>query len=145
VYAEVDVRRPGALVDDDAFVALRFAGGQVAHLWMSTTAALPGPRLKISGLGGAYQQAELDVQEAALRDGGPVPTQPAGVLVEGDGPPRDVYPEPGAGGSFYEGVRDALVAGEPPPVDPADGVRAVALIEAARRSAASGTVVQVPE
>ena len=25
VYAEVDVRRPGAQVDDDAFVALRFA------------------------------------------------------------------------------------------------------------------------
>jgi scyllo-inositol 2-dehydrogenase (NADP+) len=35
VYAEVNVRRARALVDDDTFVALRFAGGQVAHLWAS--------------------------------------------------------------------------------------------------------------
>src|SRR5262249_26267197 len=35
IYAEVDMRRPDAAVDDDTFVALRFAGGQVAHLWMS--------------------------------------------------------------------------------------------------------------
>src|SRR5215472_16614287 len=35
VYAEVDKRRPGALVDDDSFVTLYFAGGVRAHLWMS--------------------------------------------------------------------------------------------------------------
>jgi scyllo-inositol 2-dehydrogenase (NADP+) len=143
VYAEVDVRRPGAQVDDDAFVALRFAEGRVAHLWMSATAALPGPRLKVSGLGGAYQQAELDVQEDALREGRRDPVQPPGVLVQGDAAPREVEPVPGAWGSFYEGVRDALVTNGDPPVDPVDGLRAVALIEAARRSAVSRSIVQL--
>ena len=146
VYAEVDARRPGAQVDDDAFVALRFAGGEVAHLWMSATAALPGPRMKVSGLGGAYAQGELDVQEDALRGGGGPSglRQPGGRLVSGDGSVRTLDPVPGAWERFYEGVRDALRDGAPPPVAPADGVRAVALIEAARESAASRTVVPLP-
>jgi predicted dehydrogenase len=144
LYAEVDVRRPGARVDDDAFVALRFAGGQVAHLWMSATAALPGPRLKVSGLGGAYQQNELDVQEEALREGRRDLVQPPGLLVEGDSPPRAVDPEPGEWSRFYAGVRDALVGGGDPPVDPVDGLRAVRLVEAAHRSASTGDVVLTP-
>ena len=52
VYAEVEKRRPGALVDDDTFVALRFASGVHAHLWMSVVTRLPGPRIRISGLRG---------------------------------------------------------------------------------------------
>lgn len=35
VYAEMSQRRPGARVDDDSFVALRFASGITAHLWMN--------------------------------------------------------------------------------------------------------------
>jgi predicted dehydrogenase len=110
---------------------------------MSATAARPGPRLKVSGLAGAYQQSELDVQEEALRDGRRDLVQPPGLLVEGESPPRELDPLPGAWERFYEGVRDALLGNGDPPVDPADGLRAVALVEAAHRSAASREIVQL--
>src|SRR5439155_3414038 len=69
VYAEVEKRRPGALVDDDTFVALRFASGVHAHLWMSVVTRLPGPRIRISGLRGTYEKWGVDPQEDALSTG----------------------------------------------------------------------------
>ena len=50
VYAEIERRRAGVQVDDDTFVALQFASGVRAHLWMSSVARIPGPRMRISGL-----------------------------------------------------------------------------------------------
>jgi scyllo-inositol 2-dehydrogenase (NADP+) len=153
VYAELDRRRPGAQVDDDVFVALRFAGGEVAHLWASLVVARGGPRLRLVGLGGTYEKHGLDGQEAALRAGQrPGPDwgaePPAGwgrLATAGDGPPRDepVATEPGAYPAFYAGLRDALVSGGPLPVPAADGVAVLAVIEAARRSAAEGRVVTI--
>jgi scyllo-inositol 2-dehydrogenase (NADP+) len=153
VYAEVDVRRPGAAVDDDAFVALRFDGGRVAHLWMSQTAPIAGPRVRISGLGGAYQHDDVDPQEdqlkAGLRPGdadwGGEPPERYGRLVTGGDEPREerVPTERGAWEHYYEGVRDALLSGGPPPVAAADGVRGVRLVEAARRSAEQRQVVRL--
>ena len=52
VYAESDMRRAGAAVDDDTFVALRFAEGQVAHLWASVIPRLPEPGLRVVGMRG---------------------------------------------------------------------------------------------
>ncbi len=69
VYAEVERRRPGAQVDDDAFVALRFAGGPIAHLWASQVAPRPGPRFRALGLEGAFESWGLDPQEDALQSG----------------------------------------------------------------------------
>src|SRR2546421_961149 len=69
VYAEVERRRPGALVDDDTFVALRFVNGVNAHLWMSAVTRISGPRLRISGLRGTYEKWGVDPQEEALRTG----------------------------------------------------------------------------
>lgn len=153
VYAEVDVRRPGAAVDDDAFVALRFDGGRAAHLWMSQTAPIAGPRVRISGLAGAYEHDAVDPQEdqlkAGLRPGnadwGSEPPAEHGRLVTGGAEPRDerVPTERGAWESYYAAVRGALHGDGPPPVDPADGVRAVRLVEAARESAEQGSVVEV--
>jgi predicted dehydrogenase len=153
VYAEVERRRPGVAVDDDAFVALRFPGGESAGLWMSQVAAIGGPRMRVSGLGGAYEQAGLDLQEDALRSGlrpgdpdwGAVPREQWGRLVTGGAEPADrrIEPRRGSWQSFYAGVRDALVNGAPPPVDPVDGLRVVELIEAAQRSAAERSVVRL--
>jgi hypothetical protein len=39
-------------------------------------------------------------------------------------------------------LREALVTGGPPPVDPRDAVTVLKIIEAAKQSAGSGTVVQ---
>ena len=153
LYAEVDARRPGAVVDDDAFVALRFAGGQVAHLWMSQTAPIAGPRVRISGLGGAYEHDAVDPQEdqlkAGLRPGdaewGAEAPERFGRVVTGGDPPRvaPVATERGAWQTYYERVRDAVRGDAPPPVDPADGVRAVKLVELAHAAARRRQAVQL--
>jgi scyllo-inositol 2-dehydrogenase (NADP+) len=152
VYAEVERRRPGALVDDDSFVALRFADGVRAHLWMSSVARIQGPRVRLSGLLGTYEKWGLDPQEpdlvAGMRPGDPQwgrePRDRWGRLsTEVNGLHFDTPLEtlPGAYEQFYILLRDALVADGPPPVDPASVVSALRVIEAAKRSAETGTVV----
>ena len=144
VYAEVGAVRPGAAVDDDAFIALTHASGVRSHLWMSAAAAQPGPRLRILGDQGAYTVQGLDPQEAALRAGerpGPGWGEPAedewgllGTTVEGHR-----YPSlPGDYPAFYAGVVAALRDGAPAPVDPRDSLAALEVLELARRSAAEG-------
>jgi scyllo-inositol 2-dehydrogenase (NADP+) len=149
VYAELERRRDGAAVDDDAFVALSHHSGVRSHLWMSAVAAQPGPRLRVLGSRGAYVKWGMDVQEEALRGGarpgagwGEEPEPRWGTL----GADEDVRPvptEPGDYPAFYRGVAAALREGAPPPVDPADAVAALEVIEAARRSAAEGRVEEL--
>jgi scyllo-inositol 2-dehydrogenase (NADP+) len=153
VYAEVERRRSGALVDDDVFIALRFRGGESAQLWASQVAAIAGPRMRLSGLRGAYEQPDLDPQEDMLRSGmrpgdpgwGVMPRERWGRLATADPEPGDrtVEPEAGRWEEFYAGVRKALLEGAPPPVDPRDGLRTVELIEEARRSADDRAVVRI--
>jgi predicted dehydrogenase len=50
--------------------------------------------------------------------------------------------EPGAWPAFYARVERWLREGGAPPVDPADAVSVLTVIEAARRSAASGGTVE---
>ena len=154
VYAEVDKRRPGALVDDDSFVALHFASGIRAHLWMSAVARIAGPRMRISGLRGTYERWGLDPQEDALRTGmrpgdpewGLEPREKWGRLSTEIG---DIHIDstvdmlPGAYERYYELLRDALISGGPPPVDPADAVATLRIIEAAQQSAQSNSIIQL--
>src|SRR5690606_9223468 len=94
VYAESDVRREGALADDDTVIALTHASGGRSplhvsasaarlaprvtlppasgvrpHLHVSATTAQPGPRFRVLGSKAGYVKHGLDPQEAALRDG----------------------------------------------------------------------------
>jgi scyllo-inositol 2-dehydrogenase (NADP+) len=154
VYAEVEVRRPGALVDDDTFVALEFANGVRAHLWMGVLTRIPGPRMRITGLRGMYEKWGLDPQEDALNAGkrpgdagwGQEPRELWGRLstdvdkLHFDGPVETL---PGAYETFYTLLHDALLSGGKPPVDPADAVITLRVIEAARESARKCTVVEV--
>ncbi|WP_420115403.1 Gfo/Idh/MocA family oxidoreductase [Micromonospora sp.] len=151
VYAEVDRRRPGAQVDDDAFVALTHVGGVRSHLWMSAVTAQLGPRLRVLGDRAGYTCHGLDGQEDALRHGGQ-PDAPGwgevtpdryGLLGAGDDL-RPVPTEPGRYQDFYAQVEAALRGDGPLPVDPRDAVRTVELIELAHRSAAERTVLTVP-
>jgi scyllo-inositol 2-dehydrogenase (NADP+) len=148
VYAELDRRSAGGEVDDDAFVALTHKSGVRSHLWMSTVAAQSGPRFRVLGSRVAFTKYGFDVQEKALRSGA-LPSQPgwgedsteawaqmgAGDIVTA------VPTKPGAYPQFYHGVLRALRDGAAPPVDPADAVAGLRIIEAARRSAAEGRVV----
>ncbi|MER6398169.1 Gfo/Idh/MocA family oxidoreductase [Kitasatospora sp. NPDC001603] len=151
VYAEVDVRRAGAAVDDDAFVALTHAGGVRSHLWMSALAGRPGPRLRVLGDRSAYTVEGMDPQEDALRAGqrpgpgwGEVPASGYGLLGTPDGAAG--YPSlPGDYPAFYAGGVRSLREGAPAPVDPRDAVAALTVLEAARRSAAEGRTVTLTE
>ncbi|MGK5739431.1 Gfo/Idh/MocA family oxidoreductase [Micromonospora sp. URMC 103] len=151
VYAEVDRRRAGAQVDDDAFVALTHTGGVRSHLWMSAVTPQLGPRLRVLGDRAGYTTYGLDPQEAALRDGGRPGTPGWGEVgpdrygrLGVDGDLRPVPTEPGRYESFYREVAVALRDGVPMPVDPRDAVDTVALIELAHRSSVEGAVLPVP-
>ena len=147
VGAEMDRRRAGAVVEDDVFVAMLHASGVRTHLHISAVAAQPGPRFRLLGTAGAYVKHGLDVQEEALRAGerpgpgwGEEPPERWGLLgVEPEA--RPVPTEPGDYRGFYAGVVASLRDGAPPPVDPAEAIAALDVIEAARQAAAERTVV----
>jgi predicted dehydrogenase len=148
VYAELDHRRAGAAIDDDAFVALTHASGVRSHLWMSKAAAQRGPRFRVLGDRAAFTKHGLDGQELAMAVGlrpdapgfGEEPPDHWGVLGEGDAAPR-VPSSPGGYLRFYEAVAAAVRDGAPLPVDATDAIAALDVIEAARSSAARGQVV----
>ena len=151
VYAELDRRRPGVEVDDDAFVALTHASGERSHLWMSAVAAQAGPRLRVLGSRAAYTKFGLDVQEEALRRR-VRPDQPGwgeessdrwGYVGAGDDL-RRVPTESGAYQRFYAGVVAALRDGSTPPVNPDEAIAGLELIEAARRLARESRAVALP-
>lgn len=150
VYAELDTRRPGAQVEDDVFLALRHAAGAHSHLWASALAGQLAPRFRLLGDAGAYVTWGLDPQEAALRAG-----RRPGSPGWGDRPP-DEWGKVGAGDAvrpyrtlsgewtrFYVGVVTALTTQAPMPVDPRDAVRVLTVLDAARRSASAGVVVDI--
>ena len=122
-------------------------------------ARIPGPRFRVAGLGGTFEVHGLDPQEAALREGAR-PGEPGWATAPAGSPGRTgtlaadvagvavtaaVDLLPGSYETFYAGVRDAVRDGAPAPVDPWDAVLGLRVIEAARRSAATGTVVALEE
>jgi scyllo-inositol 2-dehydrogenase (NADP+) len=156
VYAELHTRRPGVESDDDCFVALTFADGVCAHLWMSHIARKPGARFRVCGMQGTFEKYGLDPQEDALRAGrrpntpswgsepsdfwGTIAAERDGLHYEGRVETlRGDYP------AFYKQMRDAVRGLGPVPVDPMDGVWTLRVIEAARQSAAESKVVTLAE
>ena len=145
VHAELDRRRPGQHVDDDTFVALTHASGVRSHLWTTVLAATTGARFRVLGSRAAFTKLGTDVQEAALRGGlrpdqtewGAEPRELWGTLGVGENT-RVVPTERGAYPRFYAEVARALRDGTPPPVDPADAVSTLEVIESAR---AAGSVI----
>lgn len=140
VYAELDVRRPGAVACDDAFIAVTHANGVRSHLWMSAFAADPGPRFRVLGDRAAYTSYGLDVQEQQLRDGltpadpayGATPPEAYGLL----GTPGNTRPyptEPGRYQDFYPQVAAAVRGEAPPPVTLEDAIAGLQIIESALR------------
>jgi scyllo-inositol 2-dehydrogenase (NADP+) len=148
VYAELEGRRGGA-ADDDAFVALEHSSGARSHLWASLLAATPGPRLRVLGDRAAYVVREVDGQEDALRSGarpgdgeewGAEPPERWGQLITEEAT-ETIASERGNWPRFYTGLERALRQGSSPPVDPWDAVTGLEVLDAARRSAATATVV----
>jgi scyllo-inositol 2-dehydrogenase (NADP+) len=129
-------RGPGKGADQEAFVSLLHSSGVRSRLWMNGAAAQVGARFHILGTKSGYTKWGLDGQETAL-DTGVRPTDPHyGVEPEStwgrigiDGSAEKVRPERGAYPEFYRILADALEGGGSLPVDPAESVQALRIIE----------------
>lgn len=157
VYAESDIRRPGAEADDDTFIALTHAGGVRSHLWVSATAALLGPRFRVLGSKAGYTKHGLDPQEEALREGrrpgdegeewGVEPKSRWGRMGAGASPRNGggepVPTLPGDYPAYYAAIARALREGGEPPVTATEAAAALRVLEAAKLSAAEGRTVRV--
>ncbi|MFT2020059.1 Gfo/Idh/MocA family oxidoreductase [Streptomyces sp. 796.1] len=155
VYAECDVRRPGAEADDDTFLALHHASGVRSHLWASATTAQLGPRFRVLGSRAGYVKYGLDPQEAALREGrrpgadraawGVEPESCWGRIGSGESPlsggGEPVPTEPGDYPAYYAAVERALRTGGPAPVTGAQAAATLAVLEAARRAATESRTI----
>lgn len=156
VYAETDVRRPGAEADDDTFIALTHESGVRSHLYVSATTAQLGPRFRVLGSRAGYVKYGLDPQEAALREG----LRPGGDVLWGEEPPHlwgrlgsgespltgggtPVPTEHGDYPAYYAAVAAALRDGGPPPVTAHEAAQCLAVLEAARASSRDGVAVDL--
>ncbi|MFJ1974710.1 Gfo/Idh/MocA family oxidoreductase [Streptomyces sp. NPDC087903] len=148
VYAESDIRRPGAQADDDTFIAITHASGVRSHLYASATTAQLGPRFRVLGSRAGYVKYGLDPQEAALREGerpgdaaawGLEPESLWGRVGAGESPlTGGGRPEPTLPGdypAYYAAVAAALRGTGENPVTALEAAAALDVLEAARRSA----------
>ena len=149
VYAEM---RGSGELDDDMFIALHHVGGVESHLWGSWRQAAPGPRFRVTGTTGTYVVGGIDGQEAALKAGGSPaalgdrwgvePESAWGRVFRGDeGTP--VPTERGRWDTFYPAFAAAVRGAGPVPVDPADAIRTMTVLDAARTSARTGEAVRL--
>lgn len=156
VYAEADVRRPGAETDDDTFIALTHANGIRSHLYVSATTAQLGPRFRVLGSRAGYVKYGLDPQEGALREGlrpgadapwGEEPEHLWGRLGSGESPltggGTPVPTTPGDYPAYYAAVAAALREGGPAPVTAYEAAHCLEVLEAARTSSRDGVTVEL--
>ena len=152
VYAET--HEVGPEVEDDVLVHLQHVGGVRSEITGAWRQSAPRPRFRVSGADATFViTSPMDGQEDALVAG----RTPAS---EGDdwgreaesawgtlhrGTEHEVVPsERGRWDQFYAQLAAAVRGTAPVPVDPWDAVMTATVLDAARRSAASGTTVEVP-
>lgn len=141
VHAVLDVRRTGAVAEDDVQLTLRHASGARSLLVTSFLASQGGPRFRLLGTRGSWVKHGLDGQEAELRGAAPVVED--GGLLGADGDTQALPARPGDYAAFYAGVASALQTGGPMPVSGADGLAVLQVLDAARESAVTGNVVRL--
>ncbi|MCU7725547.1 Gfo/Idh/MocA family oxidoreductase [Actinoplanes sp. KI2] len=152
VYAEI---RGNGELDDDFFVALHHVNGVESHLWGSWRQAAPGPRFRVSGSTGTYIVDgidSMDGQEALLKAGkspatlgdrwGVEPEHAWGRLYHGP-TSAPVPSERGRWDTYYPAFAKAVRGEGKVPVDPADALRTMTVLDAARESARTGTAVRL--
>jgi predicted dehydrogenase len=151
VYAEWRIRESG--LDDDVFVALTHVSGATSHLYGSWSEGAPGDRFRVTGTTGSYVVGgPMDGQEAALIAGqtpatlgagwGAEPAERWGRVQRGD-ESETVPTLPGAWSTFYPAFARAVRGEGALPVDPWDAVASLTVLDAARRSATEGVVVEL--
>lgn len=135
-YGDTDNHGHPDGADTEAFVSLRHESGVRSRLWMNGMAARVGPRFHVLGSQAGYTKWGLDSQEPDLAAGLP-PSDPAygvdpqdswGVLGV-DGASIPVPAERGAYPRFYTELAAALRGEGPLPVDPAESLEVLKVIE----------------
>lgn len=139
VRAELECRLSPS--EDDVFLDCRHAGGVVSHLWASSIAAAPGPRIRILSGQGAYVFDDFDPELRVHFELDDTPghcgwwySSEARVPVpEAPGGPADYYRQ------FFAAIRGEVQM----PVSPAAALEVAKVIDAARESARAGVEVRV--
>jgi scyllo-inositol 2-dehydrogenase (NADP+) len=150
VYAEIETVRPGAVANDDCFIALRHESGVLSHLHMSSLSAPRLPRLRLQGLTGAYVKYGADPQQDALGAGGDPAAgdwgleDPADAGVVTTDHDAVATSERGDWTAFYRGVAAMQLDGAAPPVALDDAIDTLRVLDAAARSGRERGVVTVP-
>ncbi len=153
ITADIFPQRPGAMSQDYFHVLLGYDSFRViVNACMLTP--LPGPVIEAHGLGGSFIKFGLDTQETALiarqTPGGPGwGEDPAGAtfVPAADfkpGPPERLECLPGNYPAFYAAMAAAIRGEGPQPVDIADSLLVMHLLEQAVQSSAEGRRLAVP-
>ena len=152
VHSELRTLRDGAGADDEIELHLRHAGGVNSTLAAGMASAAPGPRFQVNGSLGGFVIDGFDVQEEDLKSGaspaslgdgwGVEPESAWGLLYTADGS-RRVPSERGRWDTYYPAVARAVTGRGLPPVDPRDAVATAVVIDAARESAATDSVIRL--
>jgi predicted dehydrogenase len=145
IYADLEIQRPLGQAVDYFHVVLRY-GKVRAILHGALIVAAETPRFTVHGASGSFTKFGLDTQEDSLKRGD-IPGSPGwgddpkmGTLItkKGEGlETRQVPNIPGNYLGYYEGLRDAIVSGAPPPVTAEDGLEVINVIETAIKSSAA--------
>ncbi|MDR1187871.1 MAG: Gfo/Idh/MocA family oxidoreductase [Bifidobacteriaceae bacterium] len=148
VYGEVGILRPGALVPDDFFLAIRHTNGVTGHLRGSVVISAELPRFTVQGTRGSIQVADQDPQEdqliAGLMPGSAgfgVMGRPYAVCVDASGTTTRIPAVEGAQHEFYRLLNPALRGEGPLPVDIEHSLYALRVLEAGWKSSRERTVV----
>lgn len=148
VTADLLAQRVGAAVDDYFDLCFHY-GERRVRLASSTLVAAARPRFALHGTRASFVKHGIDPQEAVLRAGGS-PDQPGygdevasdwGTLTRADGQSHAVPSARGDWRAFYHGIANAITTGGPAPIDPADALAGLRLIDRAREAAAAGCLV----
>jgi len=151
VQADLFAQRAGATVED-TFELRMGKGATRIVLGASSIAADPGPRYRVHGELGSYTSDGVDPQEDQSRAGllptdaafGMNASRTAGHIVDGaSGRRRQIAAERGRWLNYYEAVRRAIEDRGAAPVEPLAARQVLQVIDAARRSSASGARVLV--
>ncbi len=145
VYCRMHHDFPDHDVESHVMIVVGFAGGATGVVDVSSTCAIAKPRFRVVGDKATFVKYGIDAQEQALKAGDIDAAREEekwyGRL--SDGTTETAVPTlPGRWRSYYENIADVLARGAGPAVKLAESRRAMAVIDAAFRSARSGEVVR---
>lgn len=157
VYCEMPVGAVDAdgrpVLEDRFFAAVRHRGGVVSHVAGNWVEGAPGPRFRLTGSEGSYViEKTMEGQEPMILAGRSPASEGDGWGVEPEadwgylqrGAERVAVPtERGRWDTFYPAFAAAVRGEGALPVDPADSLAALELIDAARAGARTGRVVEL--